>query len=67
MSLWYIGDCVDSAFDTLESLLKQWREQPENYHVSFRANEYIDQATDELEFTLRSYRDELTQLELKHD
>lgn len=67
MDLWYIEDCVEHAFDTLELLLKQWKEQPTNYHVGFRAVEDIDYATDELEFYLRSYRDELTQLELKYE
>lgn len=63
MNLWYISDCIENSFDRLEYILTEWKKQSTNYHVGFRAVEDLDYATDELEFQLRSFRDELTQLE----
>lgn len=67
MSLDYIGQCVEVAFNNLEHIFNEWKSQPTNYHVGFKCNEYIENTCDELELSLRAYRDELIQLELNEE
>lgn len=67
MDLNLIGQNVDVAIDNIEHILNTWKTHPTNYHVSFKSNEIIDSLTDELEITIRAYRDKIIQLELKED